>query len=171
MPTQKKIDAVASLTQKADKASSIIFADYRTIKHKQLEKLRTSIKSVDGEFIVTKNKLLERALGERSAAVKDQLRESTATLFSFGDEILPLKELLKFFKTVGVGKAKGGLLGAKVLSEAEVNQLAKLPGRQELLGKLVGQMKSPLYGLHHALSWNMNKLVWALNAVKGTKTA
>lgn len=171
MPTQKKIDAVASLAEKAKKASSIIFADYRTIKHKQLEKLRTSLKPMKGEFIVTKNKLLERALGERGASVREHLKESTATLFSFGDEILPLKELLKFFKTVGVGKPKGGLLGTKVLSETEVSEFAKLPGRQELLGRLVGQMKSPLYGLHRALSWNINSLVWALNAVKGTKKA
>ena len=157
------------MTEKVAKAKSIVFADYRTIKHKQLEKLRASVKTMDGEFVVTKNKLLERALGDRSASVKDQLRETTGTLFSFGDEILPLKELLKFFKTVGVGKAKGGILGTKVMSEAEVNQLAKLPGRQELLGKLVGQMKSPVYGLHRALSWNINTLVWALQAVKGTK--
>lgn len=169
MPTQKKIDAVEAMTEKVAKAKSIVFADYRTIKHKQLEKLRASVKTMDGEFVVTKNKLLERALGDRSASVKDQLRETTGTLFSFGDEILPLKELLKFFKTVGVGKAKGGILGTKVMSEAEVNQLAKLPGRQELLGKLVGQMKSPVYGLHRALSWNINTLVWALQAVKGTK--
>ena len=170
MPTQKKIDAVASLTDKVTKATSIIFADYRTIKHKQLEKLRGSLKAVDGEFVVTKNKLLERALGDRGESVRQHLRESTATLFAFGDEVQPLKELLKFFKIVGVGKPKGGLLGTNVLSESDVERLSKIPGRTELLGKLAGQMKSPLFGLHRALSWNLNTLVWALNAVKGTKS-
>ncbi len=131
---------------------------------------KKKLKTVDAEFVVTKNKLLERSLGNQGAAVKDQLKEATGALFNYADEVSGLKELLKFFKLVNLGKTKGGLLGRTVLSAGDVDRLAKLPGKQELLAKLAGQMKSPLYGLHHALQWNINKLVWGLNAVKSKKT-
>lgn len=166
---QKKIQTVQELTDKIAKSRSIIFADYTGIKHKQLETLRKNLKKTGAEFAVTKNKLLERALGDSASSVKTYLKENTGTLFNYEDEVAGLKELLKFFKLVALGKTKGGLLGATALSDTEVTRLSKLPGKQEILGQLAGQLKAPLFGLHHALQWNINKLVWGLNAVKNLK--
>jgi large subunit ribosomal protein L10 len=61
------------------------------------------------------------------------------------------------------------MLGDAMLSEKEVAKLATLPSKQILLGKLVGQLNAPIQGLHYALQWNLNKLVWALNSVKEKK--
>jgi len=169
MATQKKIDTVKELTDKIGKSKSIVFVEYGNVKHKQLETLRKSLSKVDAEFAVTKNKLMERALGDSAISIKDNLRSATGTVFSYSDETSGLKEILKFFKTMGVGKTKGGLLGSRVMTTQNVESLAKLPGKQELLGRLAGQLKSPLSGLHYALSWNMNKLVWALNSIKNNK--
>ncbi len=80
-----------------------------------------------------------------------------------------LKEFTKFIKAAGLGKTKGGLMGNVVLSPEEVERLSKLPGREALLGKLVGQLNAPIQSLHYALQWNINKLVWALNGIKNTK--
>jgi len=171
MATQKKIDVVAEMTDKIARSKSIIFADYIGLKHKQLEELRKNMRKVDAEFMVTKNKLMERALGDNAAQLKDVLKQATATIFSYKDEVSGLKELLKFFKSANVGKTKAGLLGMTILSEKDVSKLASIPGREVLLGSLAGQLKSPIANLHHALSWNMNKLVWALNSVKAKKTA
>ncbi|EKD87223.1 MAG: hypothetical protein ACD_36C00186G0001 [uncultured bacterium] len=76
---------------------------------------------------------------------------------------------MKFFKIAGAGKPKAGLLGAQVLSDTEVIKLASLPIRDVLLGQLVAQLNAPIQSLHYALSWNMNKLVWALNAIKNKR--
>lgn len=167
---QRKIDAVTELTEKVAKAKSIILADYRGLKHKQLEELRRALKKTDAEFSVTKNRLIARALGNKAKSIEGQLKEATGALFAYADEVAPLKELLKFFKTAGFGKTKGGLLGDKVLAEADVATLAALPPRQMLLAKLVGQLNAPIQGLHYALNWNLNKLVWALDAVKKSKS-
>lgn len=168
--TQKKIDTVTELTGKVGKAKSIVLADYRGLKHKQLEELRKALKKTDAEFAVTKNRLFAKALGDKAASVENELKEATGALFAYADEVAPLKELLKFFKTAGFGKTKGGLLGDKALTEADVTRLATLPTRPQLLGQLVGQLNAPIQGLHYALNWNLNKLVWALHAVKGKKT-
>lgn len=166
---QKKIDIVTSLTDKADKSKVMVFADYRGIAHKQLEELRHALKKVDGEFMVTKNRLIKRALGDKAQSVEDALKESTAIVFAYGDEVAPLKELLKFFKDSGAGSAKAGLMGDSALTDKEVSRLASLPSREILLGMLAAQLQAPIRGLHYALSWNMNRLVWALNAVKQSK--
>ena len=170
MATQKKIDTVTTLTDKLGKAKVVILTEYRGLKHKQLEELRRSLKKADGEFMVAKNRLVLRALGDRGEGLKDSLTEQTAVLFSYKDEVAPLKEMLKFFKAAGMGKAKAGIMGTTVMTEKDVTRLATLPSKEVLLGKLVGQLNAPIQGLHYALSWNINKLVWALNAVKGKKS-
>jgi len=168
MPTAKKIDTVKTLSEKAGRAKSIVFVDYTGLKHKQLEQLRKALKTVEAEFLVTKNTLLSRALAQASD-IKDMLQNNTATLFNYQDEVAGMKELFKFFKAATVGKAKGGLLGATVLTSDEVTRLSKLPPKEQLIGQLVGQLQSPIRGLHYALSWNINRLVWGLNNIKDKK--
>ena len=153
---------MTELTAKVAKSKSIVLADYRGLKHKQLEELRRNLKKLDAQFVVTKNTLLARAGMTKNEG-------ATAALFAYADEVAPLKELLKFFKTAGAGITKGGLLGTTMLTEADVTKLSALPARPQLLGRLVGQLNAPIQGLHYALNWNLNKLVWGLNAVKNKK--
>ncbi|MBI3577427.1 50S ribosomal protein L10 [Candidatus Gottesmanbacteria bacterium] len=169
MATQKKIDSVNQLTDKLAKAKSVVLADYRGLKHKQMEDLRKLLKKTEADFVVAKNRLMLRALGDKAESLKANLVDTTAILFSYADEVAPLKELAKFFKTAGVGKTKIGLLGGQTLSEADLTRLATLPSREMLLAQLVGQLNAPIQGLHYALSWNINKLVWALDGIKSKK--
>jgi len=164
------METVTELTDNVARAKAIIITEYQGIKHKQLEELRRSLKKSNAEFVVTKNRLLKRALGEKLPAIETLLEKPTATLFAYADEVAPLKELLKFFKVMTFGKTKGGLLGNTALTEEEVMRLATLPTKDVLLGKLVRQLNSPIQGLHYALQWNLNKFVWALEAVKNKKT-
>ena len=169
MPTQKKVETVTELTEKVKKAKSIVFAEYTGIKHKQLEELRRSLKKVNAEFVVTKNRLIMRALGDNGEKAKEILNGDTATVLSYNDEVSGVKELNKFFKAMNLGKTKGGMLGSTVMTDKEVTYLSQLPSREVLLGKLAGQLNAPVTGLHRALSWNINKLVWVLNGVKEKK--
>jgi large subunit ribosomal protein L10 len=171
MATPKKIQVVEELTQKVAQARAIVMTDYQGLTHKQLEELRRALKKVAAEFTVTKNTLLRRALSANHKTIPEAgLNSTTGTLFAFKDEASPVKELAKFFKAINMGKIKAGLLGNTEISEAEVNRLATLPARDQLIGQLVGQLKGPLYGLHNALSWNLRQLVWTLDAVKTKKS-
>lgn len=169
MATPRKIETVQALTKKVADAKSIILADYRGLKHKQLEDLRRQLKKVNGEFVITKNRLLLKALGDRSDLLKDALNDTTATLFSYADEVNPLKEMLKFFKGAGFGKTKAALVGTTAFNAKDVTKLATLPSRDILLSKMVGQMQAPLYGLHNALTWNIRSLAYALQAIQEKK--
>lgn len=167
--TPKKAETVTALTEKVQKAKSIVITEYQGIKHKQFEDLRRALRKTDAEFVIAKNRLLKKALGDKSKAIESMLEQPNAALFAYADQIAPLKELMKFFKTVGFGKVKGGLLGESVLTNADVTSLAALPPREILLGQLVRQLNAPIQGLHYALQWNLNKIVWALHAIKEKK--
>jgi len=169
MATQKKIDTVTLLTEKISRAKAMVFVDYRGLKHKQMEELRKTLKKHESDLMVSKNRLMLRALSDKTESLREMFTDTTATLFSYADEIVPLKELLKYFKVAGVGKTKGGILGSQILTGADVTKLASLPSRTALLGQLALQLNAPIQGLHYALSWNIHKLVWALNAVKSKK--
>ena len=144
-------------------------ADYRGLKHKQLEELRKLLKKAEGEFVVAKNRLFKRALSDKAKDFEAYLADTTAILFNFADEIAPLKELLKFFKIAGFGRAKAGVFGGQLFGEVDVVRLASLPTRQALLDQLVGQLNAPIQGLHYALSWNIQRLAYAIHAIKQIK--
>lgn len=170
MATTKKIQTVEVLTEKVSRAKSLVFTDYKGISHKELEELRKALRKVNAELHIAKNRLFLRALGDNAAAVEKILEGETAVLFNFQDEVAGVKELTKFLKTVAKGKAKGGLLGSQPLQEKDVEALANIPAREVLLSQMVGNMQAPIRGLHYSLSWNLNKLVWALNSIKNNKS-
>lgn len=169
MATQRKIEIVKVLTDKVNRTRAMIVADYQGLSHKQLEELRKLLRKLNAEFVVAKNALLKRALGEEKKLPDDVLSGSTGVLFTFADEAGPVKELVNFLKNANLGSIKIGVLGATNLSADEVNRLAELPSRPILLGQLASQLQAPLSGLHNALSWNIRKFAWTLDAVKNKK--
>ena len=171
MATQKKIDTVKNLTEKLTQAKAIVLADYSGLTHPQLEQLRKKLKSLQAEFKVVKNRLLQRALTASNKSINEQyLTGTTGTLIAQADEVTPLKELITFFKNAGKGLVKIGLLGNSLTSQEDLTRLATLPSKDILLSNLLAQFQAPLFGLHNALSWNIRQLVWTLENVKSKKS-
>lgn len=167
MKKELKIKTIESLKEKLAKAKSFVLADYRGLTHHQLEEMKKAVKEVGAEFIVTKNTLLKLSLPSSIIQnLSSSLAGPTATLFSYQDEIAPLPILAKFIKNFGLPKIKIGVLGEKVLSSEEITRLASLPSKEVLVAQLIGQLKSPFYGLHRVLSWNTSKLVLILGSSK-----
>lgn len=178
MASAKNIESVKLLQEKLAKASSIFFTDYRGMTHKQLESLRKSLKKAQAEYIVAKNTLLKIALKddkkdgltpEAVTKLSEQLEEPTATLLTYGEEIAAIKELDTFIKNAQIPKVKIGFFQGALATPEDFKKLASLPTKDILIAMLIGQLKSPLYGLHNALSWNIRSLVYTLDAIKSKK--
>ena len=169
---QKKIDLVNEYIEKVEKSTGLVFADYQGLTHQQLEGLKKALRKIDGEFIITKNTLILRALGskELSDADKEYFNKPTATLFMYGDIIEPLKELAKVIKALNLPAVKFGIIENKSVAASDVAKLATLPPMDTLRAQLLGQMMSPIQGLHRALSWNMQQLVLTLSAIQKAKS-
>lgn len=168
MPKTKaqKIAKVADLTLKLGKAKSVVFADYQGLTMNQLSDLRNKLRDAGAEFEVTKNTLIKLALPTTNYQLPTDLEGPTATLFSYEDEIAPIKILVKAFKDAQKGAVKAGLLDMNVLDAMSVTRLAGLPTKLELRAKIVGSLSSPLYGIVNVLQGNLRGLVCALNQYK-----
>lgn len=167
---QKKQQIVAELTEKVNKAKTMVFANYQGMTHIQIEQFKKALKKVDAELVIAKNTLVNLALKDSPVKVtKEDFKEPTATVFAYSDPIAPIKELVASFKKLKLPIIKFGVFEGKLLTDAEINRLSTIPSREALLGQLVGGMKAPIYGLHRALSWNLTKLVLTLKAVEKNK--
>lgn len=168
---QKKIEVVANLSEKLGKAKAIIFTNYQGITHKQLEALKKAIKPLDAEFVVAKNSLVLRALDQNKIKLEgdNPLEGPTGTLLIYADVILPLKQLAKTIKELGIPSVKLGIMENKFLTGEQVLKISALPTREVLLAQLVSGLKSPIFGLHRALSWNLQKLVLTLKSIEKSK--
>lgn len=169
MPSKIKIDKVADLSDKLTKAKSVVLTDYRGLSVAQLDDLRKKVEAAGASYEVTKNTLLSRSLGGKEIPA-EALEGPTATLFAYQDEIAPLKALQDFIKANSLPTVKVGYLGQSLLTSLQVGELARLPSRAELLGKLARSLKSNEYRLVGVLSGNIRKLVYGLSAVAKTKS-
>lgn len=182
---QKKEKIVAELSEKVAKAKAMVFANYEGMTHQQLESLKKALRKTDAEMIVAKNTLLKRSLSTldspaspastRGVQRGEQLSTfnsegPTAALFAYSDIVSPLKELARVIKNLKLPYIKFGILNQKMLTAEEVIKLASLPSREVLLAQFVGGLKSPIFGLHRALNWNIQKLVLTLGAIQVKKS-
>lgn len=165
MANSKKIEQVAILKEKIEKAKSIVFVDYKGISVNQDTKLRKNMREAGTEYLVAKNRLFKIALKE--AGVEDNfddvLEGTTSFAISYEDAVAPAKVAYEFSKNKEIAQKeifqiKAGLLDGKRMAYEEVMALAQLPSREELLAKLFFVMKGPV-----------SKLGYALNALKTKK--
>jgi large subunit ribosomal protein L10 len=80
--------------------------------------------------------------------------------------------VLNQFRTTNESlKIIGGTLEKKFIDAAKVMELAQIPGKQELMAKLVGSINSPVSGFVNVLAGNLRGLVQVLKAASEKKTA
>lgn len=176
MTTQKKITIVKKLTEKLERAKAFFLADYRGLTHQQLEGLRSILKKTGAELVIVKNKLFSRSLEQSKIdkkhldGLKNSLKNPTAAFFAYKDAIVSIKELYKFVKSADLPKIKSGFFEARVIGAEEFNSLATLPTQEVLLTILAARLNAPIYGLHYALMWNLQRLVVTLNNIKYQKS-
>lgn len=168
----KKIEIVAKLNEKIASAKALVFTNYQGLTHKQLEGLKKTIKPLNADFVVAKNSLVLRALEANKIKIEDekQLDGPTGTLLIYDDIVGPLKALAKLVKELGIPNVKFGIMENKSLSGEQVMKLSTLPSRETLLTQIAVGLKSPIFGLHRALNWNLQKFVMTLKAVEKSKS-
>ena len=174
MPKSKiqKQEIMRNLTERIKKSKSIVFAGFNALGVKDNEALRAKLRAEHGEYYVAKKTLLERALKEQGIENLDtkSLTGKLAVIFSYEDEVAPAKAVDAFRKDK---EDKifflGGILEGKLLSKTEVEALAKLPSKQELLSRLVGTLNAPVSGFVNVLAGNLRGLVTVLKAIEEKK--
>jgi len=129
--------------------------------------LRKELKKNKNEMKVAKKTLLNIALQNQKLEIaKDKLTGEVALIFGFSDEVSPARTVYQFSKTNPALKILGGFIENKFKEIEEIVALAQLPGREELLARLVGSVASPMSGFVRVLQGNIKGLIQILSKIK-----
>ena len=168
MPSQKNIDIVTSTTEKFENSQGIYFTNYSGLDVPKITSLRKSFTQNSVEFSVIKNTLVKIASKNAGLEGKfdDILSGQVGIAFS-EDPIAPAK-VIKNFKDENKDDLEvlGVYFDGELYDADKYQQLAVLPSKEELLGKFVSCLNSPMFKLASTLNSPMSKLVFALKAIQ-----
>ncbi len=137
---------VAEVSAEVAKAQTLVVAEYRGIEVGDLTTLRKKAREGGVYLRVLKNTLVRRAVaGTPFAELADQMTGPLIYSFS-ADAVAAAKVLHDFAKGNDKLVLKAGCYSGKLLDKADVQALASIPSREELLAKLLGVMQAPLTG-------------------------
>lgn len=165
----KKIEKqifVENLKAELKDAKSVVLVNYAGLSVKSQQELKSRLSEVGGKMIVIKNTLLSRAAesaGFESKDLENVLTGQTALIIANDDAISPIQILGKFSKEFDVPKFKVGIVDGAFQDSASLSQIANLPGRDALLGQVLGTLMGLEYGLVGTLNGNLQKLVYILS--------
>lgn len=167
----KNEKTIEALVEKLEKATSVVLTDQSGLSVALSSELKKKLRAVEAETLVAKNTLLKLASKKTGHEIPTEALEGpTAALFAYGEPLSPIKELTTFAKTNEKPTIKIGFLGTDLLTAEKIAQLAKLPSKEVLRGKVVGSLYSPLYGMVGVLSANLRSLVYVLNGIQESKS-
>jgi len=133
-------------------------------------KLKVELKDLDANYAVVKNSIFKVALQEEDQPLETQeLDGPTAIIYFESDPTGPAKLVKQTQKETELLGAKGGVFEGQFLSEEKVMQLAEIPSKEVLLGKLLGSMSAPLSGFMNALTGNVRGLTMVLKGISEKK--
>jgi large subunit ribosomal protein L10 len=166
MATEKKIQLVESLQETFSRCDVGILTDYRGLSMAEMTNLRGKLREAGIEYRVVKNSLAQLAaknLGMDELA--GTFEGPVAVAFGFGEITGAAKVLTDYIRTTkSILNIKGGFLEDRVLSSADVSNLAKLPSREVLIAQVMAGMQSPIYGLVNVLAGPIRGIMGVLQA-------
>ncbi|MBN1160898.1 MAG: 50S ribosomal protein L10 [Dehalococcoidales bacterium] len=166
MPTKKKEQVVESLKNVFAECDIGILTDYRGLKTPEINDLRGKLREAEVEYKVIKNSLAQ--LAARNAGLEHlegAFEGPLAVAFGYGEPTKTAKVIADFIRvTKSTLIIKSGFLQDRALTAGEVETLAYLPSREVLLSKVIGGMKSPIYGLVNVLAGPIRGMMGVLQA-------
>src|ERR1700730_19003573 len=147
MPTAKKQATIEELREQIANAQNLIFTNYNGAHVEEITKLRNELRKDGSPYGVVKNTLFKRAAGDDLASqLDDVLAGPTGVVFAGADPVAPAKAIKTFSDQTKAVAVKAAYIDGKFVDAAQVQALAALPPKSELLARLVGTLSSPLVG-------------------------
>lgn len=160
MREEKKF-IVEELAKEIGQANPLVFTDHSKVKANDLNKLRAQLKMAQSRYRVVQNSFFQRAL-----QIDKQFAGPLSIAYGGRDVVEVIKTLVKFAKdNPDIFIIKGGLVDKQYFELKGLEELAKLPPKEVLLARLVGQMNAPLSRFAMALRGNLQRLVCVLDGI------
>lgn len=173
MPTKKEKEVMLDdLRNRFSQSKVVIMADNKGLNVAAMTKLRRRMRDKDCDLKVAKNTLALKVAREMGMeGLETYLQGPTMMAFSGEDLVAPAKVFTEFIKETKATnlEIKGGVLEGKAINAKAVRDLADLPPREVLLGRVLGGMQTPLYGFATVLQGTLRSFVYVLEAVRKQK--
>jgi|TergutMp193P3_1026864.scaffolds.fasta_scaffold01019_6 large subunit ribosomal protein L10 len=166
---QKKQELIDSLAKDFSAAASIYLLDFQKMTVVQDNALRLNLRKKGIFYRAAKNRLVREALKKAKVAGLDSyLKGATSIMLGTAeDPMLPAREIVEFHKAnPEILKAKGISLDNSPLKGSELENLAKMPGKNEILGQVISLMLSPGANLIALIKGPGSKLAGQIKALE-----
>lgn len=140
----EKEAAVKNISEAFDGAPASFLIDYKGCSCEELGDLRSKLRDKGASLAVVKNTLAKRAISETDIeSLSEHFNGPTAVVWAGEDPVGPAKVLTEFAKDVESLSLKAGSLEGKAVTSKEIEDLSKLPSKEELFAKLLGLLIAP----------------------------
>src|SRR5450432_475210 len=164
---EQKKALVTEVNAIAQKAQSVVAAEYRGLTVTQITNLRAQARKSGVDVRVVKNTLARKAVsGTTFECIGPQLKGPLILVFSKDDPGAAARVVKAFAKDNDKLVAKLVSLGGQVLPPKAIDQVASLPTREQALSMLLGVLKAPVTKLVRTLVEPHTMLVRTVAAVK-----
>jgi len=146
MPSAKKSQQVAEITDMLSRSSVVISADYRGLNVAAVTQLRRQMTEAGLEMRVVKNSLFLRAVDAVGKPELAQLVEGpTALVVGYGDPLAPVKTVVEYQRTARNSfAARRAYFEGEIVQAAQLSQLASLPPKEVMIAEFAGALQSPI---------------------------
>jgi large subunit ribosomal protein L10 len=153
------------------KVSTVILTTFQGITVEDDTKLRRAVQAAGGKYQVVKNTLAERAgSGTPAEGLLKNLKGTNSIAYTNTDPVALAKALTKIAKDVPAFQFRSGVVEGRVINIAEIQQLASLPSKEELISKIMFLLNAPAQRIAVALNaLSRNMAVVVSEAVKAEK--
>ena len=153
------------------KVSTVILTTFQGITVEADSKLRRAVQAAGGKYQVVKNTLAELAgTGTPAEGVLKNLKGTNSIAYTETDPVALAKALTKVAKEVPSFQFKSGVVEGRVISIAEIQQLATMPSKDELISKIMFLLNAPAQRIAATLNvLPRNLAVTVSEAVKADK--
>lgn len=167
---QKK-QGVIEYRDRIKSSKAVYFIEPKGITPNEATQLKKTLFDMNSQFNVIKNSLFKLALKDEGMETDAALLDGpNAAVFASEEKLSEAAKVIsKFIKDSEKAVIKGGLLDGRFISKEEVEALASLPSRDQLIAQVVGTMNAPISGFVNVLAGNVRSILYVLNAVKEQK--
>lgn len=141
---QKTIDLIA---KQINDAKTTIVVQYQGMNVEEISFLRKELRSKGATFTIYKNNLVARALKKEYSLLKDSLVGPNAFIFGFENDLETTKILSNYAKINKLLVLRGGIFEGKVINQTELQKIASLPSKLELISMLASCLQAPVRNL------------------------
>ncbi len=173
MKRNEKDQIIADVREKASHATGMYFADFTGITVGEITELRREFRKAKVDYRVVKNTLARKALESVGGydKVLDRLVAPTAIAFAYDDPVAPARIIKKFRDKNEKFVLKICVIEKQVFEGKQLNDIAKLPSRPELIAGILGSIQAPASGIAGAVSAVMRDLVSVIGQIEQKKAA